>query len=60
MRRFTKKNDVVLDAYLGSGTTLIECRRLGRNGIGIELLPKVAQEAKENISRQEFLDVNVL
>ncbi len=59
MRRFTKKGDVVLDAYLGSGTTLIECRRLGRNGIGIELLPNVAQEAKDNISKQEFLNGNV-
>lgn len=28
MRRFTKKDDVVLDTFLGSGTTLIECRRL--------------------------------
>jgi len=28
MRRFTKKGDVVLDPFLGSGTTLIECKRL--------------------------------
>lgn len=59
MRRFTKKGDVILDAYLGSGTTLIECRRLGRNGIGIELLPDVARGAKENISKQEFLNGEV-
>src|SRR5687767_10191998 len=37
MRRYTKPGEVVLDAFLGSGTTLIECRRLGRHGIGIEL-----------------------
>mgnify|MGYP001575012082 CR=1 FL=1 len=59
MRRFTKKGDVVLDAYLGSGTTLIECRRLGRNGIGVELLPEIAKKAKENISKQEFINGNV-
>ncbi|MDP2729760.1 MAG: DNA methyltransferase [Dehalococcoidales bacterium] len=34
MLRYTKKGDWVLDTFVGSGTTLIECRRLGRNGIG--------------------------
>ena len=59
MRRFTKKGDVVLDTFLGSGTTLIECRRLGRNGIGIELLPKVAEIAKQRISQESLFDSKV-
>ena len=53
MLRYTKKNDWVLDTFVGSGTTLIECRRLGRNGIGIELNPEVAQKAKELIDKEE-------
>lgn len=52
MRRFTKKGDTVLDTFLGSGTTLIECKRLGRNGIGIELLPEVAQSAQVAIAQE--------
>jgi len=32
----TDVGDAVLDAYMGSGTTLIACHRLGRVGIGIE------------------------
>src|SRR5262245_53866528 len=52
MRRFTKQGDVVLDAFLGSGTSLIECRRLGRHGIGIELKPELAQQARERIAGQ--------
>ncbi len=59
MRRFTKKGDVVLDTFLGSGTTLIECKRLGRNGIGIELLPKVAEIAKQRISQESLFDSKV-
>ncbi len=60
MRRFTKSGDFILDPFLGSGTTLIECRQLGRNGIGIELLPKIAQLAEERIGQQSFLSSDSL
>jgi hypothetical protein len=53
MLRYTKKGDWVLDSFLGSGTTLIECRRLGRNGIGIELNQEVAKKAKELIEKEQ-------
>ncbi len=53
MLRYTKKGDWVLDPFLGSGTTLIECRRLGRNGVGIELNPEVANCAAELVHKQK-------
>lgn len=52
MLRYTKKGDWVLDTFVGSGTTLIECRRLGRNGIGIELNYEVAQRAKDVVEKE--------
>lgn len=53
IQRYTKQNEVVLDGFLGSGTTLIESQRLGRHGIGVELLPEVAEKAKRAIHSEE-------
>ena len=53
LRRYTKKGEWILDPFLGSGTTLIECKRLGRNGVGVELNKKVANSAKKNINKEK-------
>lgn len=45
VRRFTSRGEVVLDLFCGLGTTLIECRRLGRHSFGVELNPEVAARA---------------
>ena len=52
LRRYTKKGDWVLDPFLGSGTTLIEAQRLGRNAIGVELSKKVLDQTKKNIVKE--------
>lgn len=52
MLRYTKMGEWVLDVFAGSGTTLIECRRLGRHGIGIELNEEVARKARELIEKE--------
>ena len=52
MLRYTKKGDWVVDPFVGSGTTLIECRRLGRNGIGVELNDDVAGRAQELVQQE--------
>lgn len=52
LRRYTKQGEWILDPFLGSGTTLIEAKRLGRNAVGIELSKKVLDQTKKNISRE--------
>jgi hypothetical protein len=35
--RYSKPGEVVLDQMVGSGTTLVECKLLGRKGIGVDI-----------------------
>ena len=43
---FTKPGERVLDPFVGSGSTLVACARTGREGIGIELVPRWADVAR--------------
>lgn len=54
--RYTKKGDWILDPFMGSGTSLIEAQRMGRNSIGIELQESVAKEAHERIFSEHRTD----
>lgn len=47
--RYSKEGDTVLDPMVGSGTTLIECKLLGRNGIGYDINPNTVKLAKDRL-----------
>ncbi|MFT2641665.1 DNA-methyltransferase [Helicobacter pylori] len=46
----TNHNDIVLDPFMGSGTTGLACKRLERNFIGIELEKEYFQIAKKRLN----------
>lgn len=52
---YTKQEDVVLDPFVGIGTTLEACKNTGRKGIGFEINPKYAKYAKENAMQQTLI-----
>jgi len=52
IKLFTKPGDVVLDPFLGSGTTSIAAFQLDRNSIGIEIQKEYHQLAIKNINEQ--------
>lgn len=43
LRNSTRRGDVVIDPFAGSGSTLIACELLGRTFVGLELDPRYAQ-----------------
>jgi site-specific DNA-methyltransferase (adenine-specific) len=47
----TYKNDIVLDPFAGSGTSLVAAETLGRRWLGIELSPDYTKVAEERISK---------
>ncbi|GAA7690738.1 site-specific DNA-methyltransferase [Helicobacter pylori] len=46
----TNPNDIVLDPFMGSGTTGLACKNLERNFIGIELEKEYFQTAKKRLN----------
>ena len=52
IRLLSAPGDLILDPFIGSGTTAIAARRLGRDFIGIELLPQYAALAEANLKRE--------
>jgi DNA modification methylase len=41
---------VVLDPFMGSGTTAVVCRRLGRHFLGFELIPEYVELARRRLA----------
>lgn len=59
--RYTKKNDVVLDLFFGSGTSGIEAINMNRRCIGVELKPELAESVSEKFTPKQLVtDVNII
>ena len=49
--RFSDPMDLVLDPFLGSGTTAVACKELGRHFIGIEINPEYCKIAEHRLAQ---------
>jgi len=55
IRMFTFVGDTVLDPFLGSGTTCLAARNLGRNSVGYEINPDYREVIQEKLGLRRAL-----
>lgn len=49
----TQPNDIVLDCFIGSGTTAVACKETGRQFIGFEIEPKWVKVANDRLNKTD-------
>ena len=62
IKLYSKEGDIVLDPMVGSGTTMIEAKSLGRKGIAFDIHPevvKLAQDACKFPLEQKHYEPNI-
>lgn len=53
VKNCSREGDLVLDCFMGSGTTGVACRKLGRRFVGIEILEEYYKLSKKRIRNKE-------
>lgn len=56
MNMITRPNQIVLDPFIGSGTTAVACKKLYRHYIGIEISPEYYEIARKRVESFQVLD----
>ena len=53
IKLFTQESDIVLDPFVGSGTTAVAAKKLERNYIGIDIIQEYCDLSKQNLEKAE-------
>ena len=54
INQFSKENDLILDPFMGSGTTAVACKQLNSNFIGFELSQEYVDIANKRLAQENL------
>ena len=52
IKLFTQPNEIIMDIFMGCGTTALACEKLKRRWIGIEISEEYCEVAKNRIEKE--------
>ena len=58
IKLFSYIGDVVLDPFMGSGTTLLSCLKNGRKGIGVEISKQYCDMAIKRLEKRNYVQTS--
>lgn len=56
IKLFSKEGDVILDPFMGSGTSVLVANELKRSSIGIEIIPEYCESFKDNLDNCKIIN----
>src|SRR3990167_7503598 len=59
VRVLTSEQQIVLDCFMGSGTTALACKHLNRNFVGFEINPDYVKIAEERLKQKVLLPLAI-
>lgn len=59
IRRYTEEGDVVMDLFMGSGTTLFECETLRRNYIGFDINDEIIGFVRKRMDGSDVIKYHI-
>lgn len=56
IKMYSYVGEVVLDPFVGTGTTLLEARKLGRHSIGLDINPEFVELARRRLENETLVE----
>lgn len=56
IKMYSYVDEIVLDPFVGTGTTLLEARKLGRHSIGLDINPEFLELARRRLENESLVE----